>query len=49
MATCDHPSELAYRTAYPGLQRPGLRIEPRIAALPAEEEKQVPFVPVSKE
>ena len=25
MATCDHPSELAYRIAYPSLQRPGLR------------------------
>jgi protein TonB len=42
MATCDHPSELAYRIAYPSLQRPGLRIDPRIAALPAEEEKQLP-------
>ena len=41
MATCDHPSELVYRIAYPSLQRPGLRIEPRIAALPAEEERQV--------
>jgi periplasmic protein TonB len=42
MATCDHPSELVYRIAYPSLQRPGLRIDPRIAALPAEEEKQLP-------
>ena len=42
MATCDHPSELVYRVAYPRLQRPGLRIDPRIAALPAEEEKQLP-------
>ena len=25
MATCDHPSELVYRIAYPSLQRPGLR------------------------
>ena len=41
MATCDHPSELVYRIAYPSLQRPGLRIDPRIAALPAEEEKQL--------
>ena len=42
MATCDHPSELVYRIAYPSLQRPGLRIDSRIAALPAEEEKQLP-------
>jgi len=42
MATCDHPSELVYRIAYPSLQRPGLRIDPRIAALPAEEGKQLP-------
>jgi protein TonB len=42
MATCDHPSELVYGIAYPSLQRPGLRIDPRIAALPAEEEKQPP-------
>ena len=41
MATCDHPSELVYRIAYPSLQRPGLRIDPRIAALRAEEEKQL--------
>ena len=25
MATCDHPSELAYGIAYPSLQRPGVR------------------------
>ncbi len=42
MATCDHPSELVYRIAYPSLQRPGLRIDPRIAALPTEEEKRSP-------
>jgi periplasmic protein TonB len=42
MATCDHPSELVYGIAYPSLQRPGLRIDPRIAALPTEEEKQLP-------
>jgi periplasmic protein TonB len=45
MATCDHPSELAYRTAYPSLQRPGLRIDPRIAALPTEEGKHAPILP----
>lgn len=42
MATCDHPSELVYRIAYPSLQRPGLRIDPRIAALPAEGKKRLP-------
>jgi protein TonB len=42
MSTCDHPSELVYRIAYPSLQRPGLRIDPRIAALPADEKKQLP-------
>ena len=42
MATCDHPSDLVHRIAYPTLQRPGLRIDSRIAALPAEEEKQLP-------
>jgi hypothetical protein len=42
MATCDHPSELVYGIAYPSLQRPGLRIDPRIAALPAKGEKQAP-------
>ena len=41
MATFDHPSELAYGIAYPSLQRPGLRIDPRIAEVPAEEEKQL--------
>ncbi len=45
MATCDHPSELVYRIAYPSLQRPGLRIDPLIAALPAEEEKHAPIPP----
>jgi periplasmic protein TonB len=44
MATCDHPSELVYRV-YPSLQRPGLRIDPRIAAMPTEQEKHVPIPP----
>jgi protein TonB len=43
MATCDHPSDLVYRIAYPSLQRPGLRIDPRIAASPAEGEKGFPL------
>jgi len=42
MATFDHPTELAYGIAYPGLQRPGLRIHPRVAALPAEKERKLP-------
>ncbi len=42
MATCDHPSDLVHRIAYPTVRRPGLRIHPRIAALPAEEEKPLP-------
>jgi periplasmic protein TonB len=45
MATCDHPSELVYGIAYPSLQRPGLRIDPPIAALPTEEEKHAPIPP----
>ena len=42
MATCDHPSDLVHRIAYPTFERPGLRIDSRVAALPAEEEKQLP-------
>jgi periplasmic protein TonB len=42
MATCDQPSELVYRVAYPSVQRPGLRIDPRIARLLARGERQVP-------
>ena len=42
MATYDHPSDLVHRIAYPTLQRLGLRIDSRVAALPAEEEKQLP-------
>jgi protein TonB len=45
MATCDHPSDLVQRIAYPILQRPGLRIDLRVAALPAEEEEQLPVRP----
>ena len=48
MATCDHPSDLVQRIAYPILQRPGLRIDLRVAALPAEEKKQLP-VPSSQQ
>jgi len=42
MATCDQPSELVYRVAYPSIQRPGLRIDPRIARLLARGKKHVP-------
>jgi protein TonB len=42
MATFDHPSDLVHRITYPTVQRPGLRIDSWVAALPAEEEKQLP-------
>ncbi len=41
MATCDHSSDLVRRIAYPTLVRPGLRINSRVAASPAEEEEQL--------
>jgi protein TonB len=42
MATCDHPSDLVRRVAYPILVRPGLRIDLRSAAFPAESDEQFP-------
>ena len=42
MATCDHPSDLVHRIAYPTVHRPGLRIDSWVPALQAEEEKQLP-------
>ena len=45
MATCDHPSDLVRRIAYPTLVRPGLRFDSRVIALAAEEEKQLPVRP----
>ena len=42
MATCDQPSELVYRIAYPSVQRLGARIDPRIAQLPAQGERNLP-------
>jgi protein TonB len=39
MATCDHPSDLVHRIAYPSLGRPGLRTDWRLPALLPEEEK----------
>ena len=40
MATCDHPSDLVHRIAYPSLGRPGLRTGSWLPALPADEGKQ---------
>ena len=40
MATCDHPSDLLHRIAYPSFGRPGLRTDSRLPALPPEEEKR---------
>jgi periplasmic protein TonB len=42
MATFDHPSDLFHGIAYPTVQRPGLRIDSRVAHLPGDEEKQPP-------
>jgi len=39
MATCDHPSDLVRRMAYPPLVGQGLRVDLRGAVLPAEEDK----------
>jgi periplasmic protein TonB len=40
MATCDHPSDLVHRIAYPSLGRPGLRTHWQLPALLPEEEKR---------
>ena len=42
MATCDHPSDLVHRIAYPSLGRPGLRTDWPLPALPPEEAKRSP-------
>ena len=42
MATCDHPSDLVHRIAYPSLGRPGLRADWWSAAPPAEGERELP-------
>ena len=39
MATLDHASDLVHRIAHPTVQRLGLRIDSRVAALPAEQDK----------
>ena len=41
MATCDHPSDLFHRIAHPTVPMSGLRIDSRVAALPAEEGKRL--------
>lgn len=41
MATCDQPSDLLLRVAYPTLVGPGLRLDPRSAALPAERKERL--------
>ncbi len=45
MATCDHPSDLVHRIAYPSFGRPTWRTDSRVEALPAEKEKQLPVCP----
>jgi periplasmic protein TonB len=40
MATCDHPSDLVHRIAYPSLGRPELRTHWQLPALLPEEEKR---------
>jgi protein TonB len=47
MATFDQPSDLIHRIAYPALERPGSRIDSRVAATAAKKEKQLP-VPFSR-
>ena len=48
MATCEHPSDLLHRIAYPSLGRPGLRTDWPFPALLADEEKRLP-VPSSQQ
>jgi len=48
MATCEQPSELLHELAYPTLQKRGLRIESRVAALSEEGEERFP-VPSSEQ
>src|ERR1035441_8625854 len=39
MATCDHPSDLIHRIAYPSLGRPGLRTDSWLPTLPRKKEE----------
>ena len=45
MATCDHPTDLVHRIAYPSRQRYEARIDSRFPALPADEERELPVRP----
>ena len=42
MATCDHPTDLVHRIAYPSRERSGARIDSRFPAFPAEEDRELP-------
>ena len=45
MATCDYPTDLVHRIAYPSREKSGARIDSRFPALPAEEERELPVRP----
>ena len=45
MATFDQPSDILHRIPYPAFQRAGSRIDSRLAASPAKEEKRRPLAP----
>lgn len=45
MATCDHPTNLVDRIAYPSRERYRARIKSRFPALPAEAERELPVGP----
>ena len=42
MATCDCPSDLVHRIAYPSLGRPGLRTDSQLPVLPPKKEQRSP-------
>jgi len=45
MATCDHPTDLVHRIAYPSRERSGARIDSRFPAFLADEERELPVDP----
>jgi periplasmic protein TonB len=45
MATCDHPTDLVHRIAYPSRERYEARIDSRFPAFPADEERELPVRP----
>lgn len=47
MATCDHPSSIVHRIAYPSLEKQGLRTGSRVASFPAKEDQQL-LIPSSQ-